>query len=119
MRLVKWDEFKTLPNGTIFQDYSVHHLGTLNVLGGVLHDIDFVSAELLPSCGMGDSDPCVIKHPSGFGRDGYFDLEKRTWLIWEDADRKRLADWLLGDATKGQNDDGMIYQVPLDIVDAI
>jgi hypothetical protein len=124
MKIVKWDEFKTLPTGTVFQEYSLHDLGSLSVLGSVIEDIDFVSADLLPACFTDGNysgkitDPFVISHPSGFGRDGFFDLEKRTWLVWDEDDRKRLAAWLLGDAAKDQNDDDMIYPVPLVFVEA-
>jgi hypothetical protein len=92
MRLVKWNEFKTLPSGTVFQEYELHILGRLSVLGGLMGDNDFMSAELLPACLTGDiyggrvTDTFVISHPSGFGRDASYNVEERTWLVWETED---------------------------------
>jgi hypothetical protein len=118
MKIVKWNEFRALPAGTIFQEYSLHDLGPLKVRGDVLGNIDFTAADLLPNALTSDvyggriKDPFVIAHPSGFGRYGYFDLEKRTWLVWEESDRRRLSGWLQGDAAKDQNNDDVIYAVP-------
>lgn len=47
-----------------------------------------------------------IWYPSGFDRDGMFDIT-RHYLVWEKGDRRKFAEWLL-DPTKAaaeQNDD--------------
>lgn len=122
MRLVEWTEFHTLPSGTIFQEWEPHWLGPLEILAE-FWGRDFVAAELTPSCISGDNlerghalenADMLIAMPSGFGRDGVFDHEKRRWLIWDEADRKRLAGWLLDPAAAVavQNDDDELYVLP-------
>jgi hypothetical protein len=87
---------------------------------------DFVEAPLLPQMnipavfhreglqhlGIGENDPVeVIFTPSGFGRDGLYQHEGRRWLIWDEADRARLAGWLLDPvkAVREQNDEAHAF----------
>lgn len=112
MRIVRWAEFRTLPRGTIFQEYHPHHLGELMILGDAGNMDDYVASSLMPQAVMGDyfpfpTDDFVIATPVGFGRDGVFDHDKRRWLVWGDSDRTRLAGWLLNPdiAASQQNDD--------------
>lgn len=125
MRVVGWDEFRKMPDGTIFQEVleNSHILGDLMIFGGASEEIeDFVAADLLPEMnwpsvmgeegmqhlGIREGEPVeVIFSPSGFGRDAMYDCAKRRWLIWEQADRERLAGWLLdpAKAVEDQNSD--------------
>jgi hypothetical protein len=122
MKLMKWDEFKNLPPGTIYQDWEPHRLSELKLLG-TLCGPDFVCADLMPACITGDNLAAghdmeragfLIAHPSGFGRDGLFDHDSRHWLVWSQADRARLADWLINPvaAVDAQNTDDILYPLP-------
>lgn len=113
MRIVDWAEFSRLPSGTIYQairDASAHVLGPLSVRYDVWDfrgkPSDFVYCEMTPSVffaySLGDDAPTgvddgeeVICHPAGTARDGGGRYDGRRWLVWEDAERERLAAWLL------------------------
>lgn len=119
MRIVDWAEFSTLPPGTIYQQVSPYSLGDLSVVGKVLshggQPRDFVEENLLPSAmgseyfgkgtfeheGVTFPDGCpIVMWPSHSCRDGMYEF-KRRWLIWDEADRKRLAGWLLDPSKVG------------------
>lgn len=115
MKLVSFKDFCAMPVGTVFQEYQPHYLGELCIFGGALPEgsddpRDFLYASLLPSCMLGNywhsehvkltngsmtnDDGYYIVTPSDYGRWALYEYD-RQYLIWEDADRKRLADWLL------------------------
>ena len=122
MKIINWKALMLEPEGTVFQEYSFKNgLGDVQVFGGPNSDRpdnnDFVSASLLPrAIGLevfGDEDKIrvmskfnlepthdwfIISYPIGFGRDGLFETN-RFFLVWETADRKKFAEWLL-DPTK-------------------
>lgn len=138
MHLLNWIEFAKCEVGTIFQIIG-HGSGTgdLQILGGIIvfdgEPRDFVSAPLLPEVmyrdNFGGSSPeALVKHPdapafvvvpSGHGRDGLFDHERRSWLVWDEEDRRRLAGWLLNpaEAADQQNDDPSVL-LPLTVEQA-
>lgn len=86
MRVVRWDEFRALPEGTVYQEVAREswEVGPLMIFGGAEQQFsDFVEAPLLPQMnipavfhreglqhiGVGKDDPVeVIFTPSGFGR---------------------------------------------------
>lgn len=112
MKIVDWAELSKLPAGTFFQGIRPYDTGDLEVLGGVWDGVHLISGRPLPvSChstilsltteqeaalGIKDGDP-VVYLPSGFGRD-WGPGDKKRWLVWEQADRERLARWLLDPA---------------------
>lgn len=109
MKIVDWAAFSAMPAGTVYQTISPYHTGDLEILGDVWDGVHLVSAELLPvacgsevlglmpdeyaALGIRDGEP-VVYQPSGFGRD-YGPGASKRWLVWEQADRERLAGWLL------------------------
>lgn len=133
MRLLDWAEFAKCPVGTVFQvlDHG-SGLGELMILGGVYDDDgrpnDYVAAALLPDVRMPDTlgpgeaalvsahpgATAFVMVPSLHGRDGLFEFKNRSWLVWDDEDRRRLAGWLLDPsaAVERQNDDPVVV-VPL------
>jgi hypothetical protein len=124
-----------MPVGTIFQQYEPHHLGYLSIFGGALPEgsdepKDFLQASLTPSAMMGsywtaepakladgsftDEDGLYIVTPSDYGRWAIYEYDIR-FLVWEQADRERLAGWLLNPALAADqmNDDPhAIIEVP-------
>lgn len=133
MRIVDWAEFQKLPENTIFQEIRGNggYLGDLMILGEVwMHEEnrgDFIEAQLLPAfASTNELDEEGLRHmgfsksehadffltPTGFGRDGMFEYDRR-WLVWDEVDRKRLAAWLLDPATAGaqQNDHAHAFVV--------
>lgn len=125
MRIVDWAELSTLPVGTIFQGVSEYSVGELEILGDVwAYDGKpsmLISAQLMPnsnsvetlgllpeelkSYGLTERD-CVVFQPTGHGRD-YGAAPGNRWLVWEQADRERMARWLLNpvEAAAEQNSD--------------
>lgn len=116
MKILTWAEMMTMPPGTIYQDYKPRIVGDVMILSEVLFGtdrkpIDYVTATITPqgidpgSWGRYEAairaqhklpDRCdeVVAYPSGFGRDGYYE-QNRLYLVWEEADRKKMAEWLL------------------------
>lgn len=113
MRIVGWNEFSKLPDGTVYQlicGSSYPQLGPVSVRHAVWEyggkPSDFVYCEMTPTVlfaySLGDDAPEgiddgeeVICHPNGNARDGGGGYSKHRWLVWEDADREKLAAWLL------------------------
>lgn len=129
MKIVDWSEFSNLPPGTVYQTISPYSTGDLEILGSVWDGGHIVYAGLLPNAcgsevlslspeqvsatGIRDGEP-VVHTPSGFGRD-YGPGRKCRYLVWEQADRERLAGWLLDPAKAGaeMNDDPhVLLRVP-------
>ena len=116
MKLVDHNGLMLEPEGTIFQEFGKRGLGEPQVFGGPCGQCDYVTAKLFPNdnCfytfgGTLDlaklsvtEDDYGIWYPSGFGRDGMFDTS-RYYLIWEEQDRKKFAEWLL-DPVKAANE---------------
>jgi hypothetical protein len=117
MRLITYDELMAMPAGTIYQEYD-HERGDLGppmVFGEPIGSrdekvVDYAEAEFLPTLGFTDQLGHVGKqilqerglsgaiqavwYPNGYGRNGYF--KREGWfLLWEEADRRRFAEWLL------------------------
>lgn len=126
MRLLSWSEFAKCEAGTVFQIMRHGHgLGELLILGDIVfidgEPRDFIYASLTPelqdrdsfgasadSILPADSDaPMFVVMPSLYGRDGLFEYDNRSWLVWDEEDRQRLAGWLtdVDKARKDQNDD--------------
>ncbi|WP_311276020.1 hypothetical protein [Methylobacterium sp. WCS2018Hpa-22] len=124
MRIVDWSELSRMEVATIFQDVWPMRVGELQILGNVLphgrkERTELVSARLMPvsrdvealslspdeyqRLGLMECD-YVVEQPSGHGREPAADAGRR-WLVWEQADRERVARWLLnpGDASAEQN----------------
>lgn len=110
MKIVGWEELKTLPKGTIYQLYYLHSVGNAVVLGEV-RSHETVVAELLPDAmlgcnynsedrkrlGIGEND-FIVQTPSYYGKcDFYGDKDSYRFLVWEDGDKRRLARWLTMD----------------------
>jgi len=109
MKIVGWNELAKMPPGTVFQSIAPYQTGDLQILGDVWHGVHLISAPLLPTCcgvetlslsdaemekhGVTDRDAAVFT-PTGHGRD-YGPGPGNQWLVWEQADRERLAGWLL------------------------
>ncbi|MCJ2040962.1 hypothetical protein MKK55_18705 [Methylobacterium sp. J-059] len=110
MKIVDWAELSKMPAGTFFQGIRPYDTGDLEVLGGVWDGVHLISARPLPvACGSEvlsltdaqkeahsirrEGEP-IVYQPFGFGRD-WGPGDKRRWLVWEQADRERLAGWLL------------------------
>lgn len=109
MKIVDWAELSKMPPGTIFQGIAPYHTGDLQVLGAVHAEVHLIAAPLLPTCcgvatlslsdeemarhGVSDGD-AVVFTPTGNSRD-YGPGFSNRWLVWEQADRERLAGWLL------------------------
>lgn len=109
MRLVNFDEFMTLPEGTVYQSYSPHIVGDLCIKSPFLDSKDdFMDAALTPISVMPEDKLC-LHLPSGFGRWGLFD-KSAQFIVYEDADRERLARWLLNpnQAVEEMNDDPVV-----------
>lgn len=131
MKIVGWAELSKMPPGTIFQGISPYHTGDLQILGDVWKGTALIAAPLLPTCcgvetlslkdaelariGVTDHD-VVVFTPTGNSRDHGPGASKQ-WLVWEKADRERLAGWLLNPimAASQMNDDPhMIMKVEED-----
>lgn len=109
MKLVDHAGLMALPDGTIFQEFNKLGLSAPKVFGGVCGN-DYLEADLLPTenfiNAFGDYERKILDkfnitnsgygiwYPSGFGRDGTFEHE-RHYLIWEELDRRKIAEWLL------------------------
>lgn len=126
MKLVTFEEFCALPDGTIYQQWQPHFLGELAIRGDVLRTngkpCDFLTADLtaapLDGSSIGHKDKeLVFCMPSMFGRWALYD-DKIRYLVYESADLQRLAGWLLNPqkALDDMNGDDMIRaEVPLDV----
>lgn len=121
MRLVDWNEFVTLPAGTIYslpEDWDGDSLrmkgDTISIDGEAF---DYHDTNLLPSVldsssifhdDFPDQDPDggrrVLLHPSGWMRDGMYDKTHVYW-VWEQEDRERLARWLLNPEATADGDE--------------
>jgi hypothetical protein len=132
MRFITYDELMTMPAGTVYQEYhdGRGQLDPSMVFGGQIGiGLDFTEAMFLPilnfvsSLGDGylrehklDDKLWAVWYPSGFGRNGFFE-RKGTFLLWEEADRKRYAEWLLDPeklANEVNDDDIVLVPVPIE-----
>jgi len=133
MKHVTFAELLTYPSGTIFQEFGKQGLGEPQVFGGPFSANDFTCAPLFPSetgpevfggyriqylkmHGCEDAE-WLVYYPSGFGRDGLYNDANRYFVIWEKADRRKFAEWLLDPdkAAAEMNDDPMaMIAIPLD-----
>jgi hypothetical protein len=133
MKLIGWDELRRMPAGTIIQRaHRGRNLDPPMVFGGDCSIDsgrgDYLSAALLPEDNYGgvlgptrpegvEENNRIVFMPSGFGRYGLYDLEtsNAVWLVWEQADRERLARWLLDSnlcAEEQNSDDYSYVKVP-------
>jgi hypothetical protein len=134
---MKYIDFKTLlacEDGTIFQEMGRNGLDDPQVFGGACDGIDFVAAPLfaaeaftesfggyrekyLAAHGCPNAD-YVVLYPSGFGRDGLYDLNNdRHFVVWELEDRIKFAAWLLDPkvAVAEMNNDPMaMIEIPIE-----
>lgn len=133
MKIVDYAGLMKEPEGTIYQDIYDGRLGHLQIFGGgsSYENKDYNNAQFTPTLNytyvfgwtieetrkaypflLADRDVEVIWYPSGFGRDGMFDYD-RKYLVWELKDREKFAAWLLDPelAVSQVNDD-----VPHDLV---
>lgn len=111
MRFISLAELRGMPPGTIYQEYTSRNgLSEPQVFGEAFSPNDYTEADLLPRWGFtscfGGYEAAILNklgvaqsvmavwYPSGFGRNGYYEKEG-TFLLWEEADRKRFAEWLL------------------------
>jgi hypothetical protein len=108
MKLVSFTELMGMPEGTIFQGYEEHVLQEPRIFGGPIGEVDFCEACLLPQASFASfwydptifekwgisKEDLVINYPSNFGRNGLF-LTKSLFLVWEETDCKKMAEWLL------------------------
>lgn len=118
MKILTWAEMMTMPPGTIYQDYKPRIVGPVMILGEVMltngKPVDYVVATVTPEgsnvsswgqyeAGLREKYALaleaeeIVSYPTGFGRDGYFETN-RLYLVWEEADRKKIAEWLLDPA---------------------
>jgi hypothetical protein len=137
MRFIKFDELMTMPAGTIYQKYDSEcgGLGPPLVFGEPIRFrdrkvVNYAEADFLPTLGFTDSLGHLGKqilqerglldaiqavwYPSGYGRNGVFE-KSVTFLLWEEADRRRFAEWLLDHeklANELNDDDVTIAHVP-------
>ena len=132
MKYVTFAELLASPAGTIFQEFGKQGLSEPQVFGDAFGANDFTCAQLFPSetgpevfgsyreqyvnkHGCEDA-KWLVYYPSGFGRDGLYNDDNRHFVIWEDADRRKFAEWLLNpEAADEMNDDPMaMISVPID-----
>jgi len=132
MKYVTFAELLTYPAGTIFQEFGKNGLSEPQVFGDAVGSTDFTCAQLFPSetgpevfggyreqyvnkHGCEDAG-WVVYYPGGFGRDGLYE-DNRHFVIWEEQDRKKFAEWLLDPekAAGEMNDDPIaMISVPVD-----
>ncbi|MBY3363766.1 hypothetical protein [Rhizobium laguerreae] len=123
MKLVTWQEFIEMPEGTVFSDVSRNPFDAIGIRikGETLPNnwvYDFHETDLIPKImdvSVFDYEETkgseiMMIHPAGWGRDGMFDKDRKYW-IWERGDRERLARWLLDPeavaATEELNEDNV------------
>ena len=114
MKLVTLAEFIAMPNGTVYQEFSPNILGPLSIKLAECNEADFFAATLTaetrthPDWGMQE----IIAAPGGSGRWGAFD-EEAMFLIYEAADRERLAAWLIDPVAFIETDTDLVI-IPID-----
>lgn len=107
MRIVKLEEFLTLPQGTVFSKFRPQIFDFPQIKLASMGEIDFCSFELdhWPECNDSNEHHDIIhkmeqdptfEHPLTFdvtGRDGCFERDQ-LFAIWDDADVQGLIERL-------------------------
>jgi hypothetical protein len=94
MKIVSFQEFCKLPDNTVFHPLDEHgNVGELSIRGEIIYSdgepVDYAEAVLTPR-----KHRVSIESHTGWGRWALFDYDTK-YLVYLDADRQRLAGWLL------------------------